>query len=160
MPRPGSTTRIGQTLTATIGTIMDTDGLPIFPGDFTFQWVQVDGTTETDVGTNSQTYVPVAGDVGNTIKVKVTFTDSGGTSEGPLESDETEDAVVAKQENCDTTDRPGNDWCTTMPVTKGSVGGSTITEGTLTDGPAHVALPHALRIACGALPDIHTRRAT
>ena len=48
---------------------------------------------ETNIGTNSATYVPVEADVGNTIKVKVSFDDAKGTSEGPLTSTAT--AMVA-----------------------------------------------------------------
>ena len=46
-----------------------------------YQWVRVDGTTETDVGTNSSQYMPVAADVGKRIKVRVSFTDQVGFDE-------------------------------------------------------------------------------
>ena len=96
--KPGidGTPQVGQTLTATAGNMADDDNLPAttFPAGYSFQWVQVDGTTETEIGgATSQTYDPVAGDVGKTLKVKVTFTDGGGYEE-TLTSDET-DAVVA-----------------------------------------------------------------
>ncbi len=73
----------GQTLTAGQGTIADADGLPAtFPDDYTFQWIQVDGSDESDIaGATSQTYEPVAGDVGKTLKVKVSFQDSNGNDE-------------------------------------------------------------------------------
>ena len=117
--QPGitGTPQVGQTLTATVGNINDTDGLPTFPGDYRFQWVQVDGGTETDVGTDSYEYAPSTTAIGKAIKVKVTFNDTDGNGEGPLESDETA-AVVAMQEDC-ATDRPGNDWCATMTVEVG-----------------------------------------
>ena len=119
--QPGitGTPQVGQTLTATVGDINDTDGLPTFPGDYRFQWVQVDGGTETDVGTDSHEYAPSTTAIGKAIKVKVTFNDTDGNGEGPLESDETA-AVVAMQADC-ATDRPGNDWCATMTV---GVGGA------------------------------------
>ena len=74
--------QVGQTLKATVGDMGDADGLPAtFPDDYTFKWVRVDGTTETDIGTDSETYDPVADDVGHTIKVEVTFEDGGSTEE-------------------------------------------------------------------------------
>ena len=107
--------QVGETLTATIGTITDEDGLPTWPSGFTFQWVRVDGSTETNIGTNSATYSPVAGDVGKTIKLTVTFTDDDGNSEGPLESDETAE-VVAALGAC-----PSNaEWCTVLTVGESS----------------------------------------
>ena len=40
-----------------------------------------------DAGSNSNTYSPTAADVGKKIRVKVSFTDNAGNSEGPLTSD-------------------------------------------------------------------------
>ena len=95
---PGQTSKmitgmaqVGETLTATIGTIDDADGLPTgtFPAGYDFQWVRVDASdNETDIGTNSSTYTLVAADAGKTFKVKVRFTDDAGYSEGPLTSNE------------------------------------------------------------------------
>ena len=114
--KPGidGTPQVGQTLTATAGDMADADNLPTttFPDGYSFQWVQVDGGTETNIGTDSHEYDPVAADVGKTIKVEVTFTDGGGTEE-TLTSDETA-AVVAAQGACPA----GNDWCATMTVAK------------------------------------------
>ena len=85
------TARVGGELTATKHTIADMDGLPAtFPGDYTFAWVRVD--TETPIGTDSNSYTVLSADVGNTIRVDVSFTDGAGNSEGPLASAET--AVV------------------------------------------------------------------
>ena len=122
-PGIGGTPQVGQTLTATAGTMADDDNLPTgtFPTGYTFQWVQVNSSNvETDIsGATSSTYVLAAADVGNTIKVEVSFTDGGGTEE-TLASDET-DAVVAAQTACPT----GNDWCATMTVEEYSIGGDT-----------------------------------
>ena len=82
---------VGETLRAAIGNIADTDGLPTtFPDDYTFKWLRVDAdgvSNETAIGDDAATYTPVAADVGKKIKVEVSFTDAGGTVEGPLTSD-------------------------------------------------------------------------
>ena len=78
-----------RTLTATIGTIDDTDGLPTgpFPTGYDFQWVRVDASdNDTNIGTNSSTYTLVAADAGAKVKVEVSFTDAAGNNEGPLTS--------------------------------------------------------------------------
>ena len=80
--------RVPGVLTANKGTIADADGLPE-ESTFTWQWVQVNGMTETDIdGATAQTYTLAAADVGKTIKVKASFTDTGTTpnAEGPLTS--------------------------------------------------------------------------
>ena len=106
----------GRTLTAELGTIADADGLPAtFPGDYTFQWVRVDAdgsSNPVDVGTNAATYTPVAADVGNKLKVRVSFTDGDGDAEGPIESDATAHAVIAAAGACPA----DNDWCATLTV--------------------------------------------
>ena len=84
-PTIGGTLQVGQTLTAGMGTIADTDGLPTtsFPDGYGFQWVRVaTGGAETNVGTaGSSTYTVLAADVGSTIRVDVSFTDLAGFSE-------------------------------------------------------------------------------
>lgn len=70
-PSISGTARVGQTLTAETGS----------SGTFTYQWIRVDGTTETDIsGASSSTYTLVAADQGN--KVKVSFTVNSATTEG------------------------------------------------------------------------------
>ena len=77
--------RVGRTLTALTSGIADVDGVPVTLG---YQWVRVDGSNETDItGETSSTYTLVAADNGKKVKVKVRFTDDGGTDEGPLTSD-------------------------------------------------------------------------
>ena len=84
-PTISGTAQVGETLTAGMGDIADADGLPAtFPGDYTFQWLRVDAdgvSNETLIGADAVTYTPVAADVGKKIKVEVSFTDDGGTSE-------------------------------------------------------------------------------
>ena len=68
-------------LSADKGTITDVDGTTKADnGDagyaYTYQWVLVDGTTETDLaGETGSTYTPVATDASKKIKVRVSFTD-------------------------------------------------------------------------------------
>ncbi len=109
--------QVGETLKAGKGTIGDADNLPTttFPDGYSFQWIQVDGGTETDItGATDSTYVPVAADEGKTIKVRVTFTDGGGTEES-LTSDawpEGGNTIVAAKAACPT----DVDWCGEMTV--------------------------------------------
>ena len=114
------TPQVGQTLTAGEGDMADANGLPMttFPTGYDFQWVRVDGGTETDIGTNSDTYEPVAADVGKTLKVKVSFTDGGNTKE-TLTSEPTA-AVLAAAGPCPT----DADWCTTLTVGVYTSGGT------------------------------------
>ena len=111
--------QVGKTLTAGLGNIADTDGLPgTFPDDYTLQWVRVDAdgvSNEADLsGETSGTYTPVAADVGKKIKVAVSFTDDGSTAEGPLTSAAypSNAPVAAAAGACP----PDNDWCTTLTV--------------------------------------------
>ena len=92
-PAITGTAQVGETLTAATTGITDADGkTKAENGDagyaYAYQWVRVDGNTETDItGETSSTYTPVAADVDQKIKVKVSFTDDAGNPEGPLPSD-------------------------------------------------------------------------
>ena len=68
--------------------IADGNGLPItgtgssfVTFTWSYQWIRVDGGTQTNVGTNSASYQPVEADVGNLIKVRVSFRDGNNYSE-------------------------------------------------------------------------------
>ena len=68
--------------------IADGNGLPItgtgssfVTFTWSYQWIRVDGGTQTNVGTNSAGYQPVEADVGNLIKVRVSFRDGNNYSE-------------------------------------------------------------------------------
>ena len=79
-PTISGTAQVGETLTADPSGITDADGL----ATYTYQWLRVDAdgvSNETNIGANAATYTPVAADVGKKIKVQVSFTDDGGTSE-------------------------------------------------------------------------------
>ena len=87
-PTISGTPEVKQTLTADISGIMDEDGLPA-ADQFSYQWVRNDGTDDSDIsGATDSTYTLEAADLGKTIKVRVTFTDEGGTEE-TLTSDAT-----------------------------------------------------------------------
>ncbi len=49
--------------------------------NWSYQWIRVDGDSETNVGADSASYHPVQADVGKRIKVKVSFTDGANYSE-------------------------------------------------------------------------------
>ena len=78
--------QVGETLTASTSGIADADGLP---SSFTYQWKRfsADGTTfEADIGTDSNAYTLTTSELDARVKVEVSFTDNGGSSEGPLVS--------------------------------------------------------------------------
>ena len=83
-PTITGTPRVGEVLTADTSAIMDADGLTA--PNYSYQWVRVDGGSTTNVGTDSSTYTLVDADAEKRIRVDVTFTDDGSTTEGPLSS--------------------------------------------------------------------------
>ena len=108
--------QVSKTLTAATDDIEDLDGLPATP-TFTYQWVRVDGLTDTDIpGATSETYTLTASDLGKQIKVTVSFTDSRGHAEGPLTSNAypPNGTVVVAVGPCPAV----NDWCGTMTVAR------------------------------------------
>ena len=113
-PTISGAAQVSKTLTAATDDIEDLDGLPTTP-TFTYQWVRVDGLTDTDIpGATSETYTLTASDLGKQIKVTVSVTDSRGHAEGPLTSDAypPNGTVVALPGPCPAV----NDWCATMTV--------------------------------------------
>ena len=73
------TPRVGETLTADASSVADADGLTNVA--FRYQWLRLDGASETNIGTGSSSYTLVAEDSGKTIKVRVAFTDNAGNEE-------------------------------------------------------------------------------
>ena len=66
---------VGQTLTADISSIEDTDGLD--NAVFTYQWVSSDGSADSDIeGATASTHVVSDLEMGKTIMVRVSFTDN------------------------------------------------------------------------------------
>ena len=87
LPRVLASAQGAGILFADTEAIADGNGLPIDTSNtwvffnWTYQWIRVDGMTETNVGADSATYQPVEADVGKLIKVEVSFTDGDAYSE-------------------------------------------------------------------------------
>ena len=80
LPAIAGTAQVGETLTASTSGIADADGLA--DAVFAWQWIANDGTADTDIsGATSASYTLTATEVGKTVKVRVAFTDDGGTEE-------------------------------------------------------------------------------
>ena len=70
-PAISGTAEVGHTLTAGRGTLADTNGLPGSNG-YTFQWIRVDGTTETAIlGATGRTYRIDRSNQGKNVKVRM-----------------------------------------------------------------------------------------
>ena len=79
-PTISGTMRVGETVAAGTTGIADADGLD--NASFSYQWVRSDGVTDSDIpGETGATYEVAPGDVGKTIKVRVSFTDDAGNEE-------------------------------------------------------------------------------
>ena len=80
VPTISGTVQVGQTLTADTSGIADADGLS--NAVFSYQWIANDGSADTDIsGATAASYTLAAADEGKTVKVRVTFTDEGGSAE-------------------------------------------------------------------------------
>ena len=101
-PTISGTAQAGETLTADISGIDDEDGLTNV--SYSYQWIRSDGNDDTDIaGETGSTYAVSDEDVGNTIKVRVTFTDNADYQES-LTSEAT--AAVAARPNSPATGAP------------------------------------------------------
>ncbi len=70
--------QVGETLTADASAIDDADGV----GAFGYQWIRVDGGTDTDItDATANSYTLTSDDVGNKIRVRVSFTGGEGNAE-------------------------------------------------------------------------------
>ena len=91
---------IGETLTADTSGISDEDGLD--NAAFSHQWVSNDGSGDADIsGAVSATHVLTAGDLGKTIRVRVSFTDDAGNAEIRTSeaTDEVKNALTVETQN-------------------------------------------------------------
>ena len=101
-PTISGTAQAGETLTADISGISDEDGLTNV--SYSYQWIRSDGNDDTDIaGETGSTYAVSDEDVGNTIKVRVNFTDNADNQES-LTSEAT--AAVAARPNSPATGAP------------------------------------------------------
>ena len=80
LPAIGGPAEVGEVLTASVDGIADADGLDNVT--FAYRWLANDGTDDTEVaGATGATHEVAPEQVGQTLKVRVTFTDDKGTEE-------------------------------------------------------------------------------
>ena len=80
LPAISGTAEVGEELSASADDIADADGLENVT--FTWQWLANDGTDDTEIaGATGATHEVAPAEVGQTLKVRVTFTDDKGTEE-------------------------------------------------------------------------------
>ena len=79
-PAISGTALVGETLTVDASGIADDDGLDNVA--YSYQWISNDGSVDSEIGgATGSTYILASGDVGKTIKVRVSFTDDRGHRE-------------------------------------------------------------------------------
>ena len=79
-PSISGTAQVGQTLTADTSVIADADGLDNVA--YSYQWIRNDGTSDTDIlDATDSTHTLAAAAEGQTIKVRVSFTDDADNEE-------------------------------------------------------------------------------
>ena len=80
VPTISGTAQVGETLEADTSGVTDEDGLEDV--EFSYQWMSNDGNADTDIqDATASTYEVSDDDVGNTVKVRVSFTDDAGNEE-------------------------------------------------------------------------------
>ena len=80
VPAIAGTAQVGETLTADASGIADQDGLTNV--SYSYQWLANDGISDTEIpGATDSTYALTADEQGQTIKVRVSFTDDAGNGE-------------------------------------------------------------------------------
>ena len=80
LPAITGTPEVGEVLTASADAIADADG--VVTAAYAWQWLSNDGTQDTDIeGATGATYRVTAAEAGQTLKVRVTYTDDKGTEE-------------------------------------------------------------------------------
>ena len=130
-PVIAGTPQVGMDLTASAGTIADADGLTNV--SYNYQWIQVDGGTETDIsGATGSTYTPAPADVGKTLKVRASFTDDAGFAESRT-SDETATVIAAASTSCPSPSigTRRNIWVSTLTVGERKFGADVASNGFL-----------------------------
>ena len=133
-PEISGTIEVGETLTADTSRIADGDGLTSV--SYSYQWIRVDGTTESNIaGATGSSYTLVAADEGKGIRVRVSFNDDAGNPE-TLTSDVYVAVTLLPAPRLPSVDDPNAIWMATLTVAnlgsnqygyKGSQGGLTDT---------------------------------
>ena len=133
-PEITGTIEVGETLTADTSRIADGDGLTSV--SYTYQWIRVDGTNESNIaGATGSSYTLVGADEGKGIRVRVSFTDDAGNPE-TLTSDIYRAVTILPAPRLPSVDDPNAIWMATLTVAnlgssksgyKGSQGGLTDT---------------------------------
>ena len=103
MPVITGTVQVGHTLTADISGIADADG--ITGVSFNYLWISDNGTDETEIGGGgglqdgvaASRHVLTADDLGDTIKVRVAFTDDAGHAESLTQCSHPQDKGARQQ---------------------------------------------------------------
>ena len=142
LPAISGTARVGVTLTASADAIEDSDGLTDVA--FAYQWLWQAGTTETEIaGSTEASYTLSAAEEGKTIRVRVTFTDGGGTEEsleseaaGPVAALPAEVSIAAES----------------SPVTEGNDAVFTLTRSGDAAATLTVAVTEAGSVLAGSAP--------
>ena len=79
-PVISGTAQVGESLTANTSSIADVDGLTNV--SYQYQWIRNEGTSDTEIASaTDSTYDLTDDDAGNTVKVRVSFTDDAGNKE-------------------------------------------------------------------------------
>ena len=124
-PSISGAARVGATLTALRGTIDDANGLPPGTSGYSYQWIRVDGETETEIeGATRSSYAPGTADQGKRVRVRVSFTDVAGFPESRTSDAWPATGTIAAADplsvaHCNPSD-PEEIWCSSLTV--GSAG--------------------------------------
>ena len=116
-PAIAGSPQVGQTLTASPGTIADGDGLPDDPDGWSYQWLSREGGVEGGgyaaiPDAAGATYTPVEEDLGRRLKVRASFTDDAGHREAVTSETQTAAVLAAAVEP--TAESPA--WTATLTV--------------------------------------------
>ena len=156
LPAISGTARVGDTLTASVDEIEDEDGLENVT--FAYEWLSNDGVADTDIaGATDSIYTPIPADAGKTIKVRVTFTDGGGTQETRVSaaSDPVTAAISSQLSVADAEATEEEDAAVEFVVTLTPAASDTVTvdyatsDGTATAGSDYTATSGTLTFAAG-----------
>ncbi len=111
-PTIAGTAQVGQTLTAGTDDLKDADGLT--NPTYTYQWVRVDGGTETSIsGATASTYTLTPADAGTQVKVTVLFADDANNPETRTSDTYPSGLFISAAQTACPAD---HDWCATLTL--------------------------------------------